>query len=343
MFRFVILATFIAVAYSQTYQRQAIITGNGAQDKGKCTIEVTVDGVAEVQLRGTSGVLHNVSGQLPQWRRFECTGPMPNRPASFKFSGIDGRGKQQLVTDPAQGGVAVVRIEDPDGGSEGYTFDVEWQGGTTSGPFDIGTFGQGQASQGQAGGMTRQGQSGGMTSADGVAACQQEILRQATQRFSSSDVYFRRTEVDNNRGNQNRIRGTIDVNRGQNRERYRFNCMVNLNNGRVRTAQIDATPAGNNVNDFGYPQNNNQAGGFASNDRAIQACQSAVNTRLSQQGYQRTGHGTIDIDDRGTPPERVYGNATVTDRNGRQQPIDFACDVNFSTGSVSSVNVIPRR
>ncbi len=342
MFRFVILATLSVVAYSQTYQRQAVITGNGGQDKGKCTIEVTVDGVAEVQIRGTNAILRNISGQLPQWRRFECNSPMPNRPTAFKFSGIDGRGKQQLVVDPAQGGVAVVRIEDGDGGSEGYTFDVEWQGGSSGGPFDIGAFGQGQAGQGQVG----QGQVGGMTSADGVAVCQQEILRQATQRFSSSDVYFRRTQVENNRGNQNRVRGTIDVNRGPNRERYRFNCVVNLANGRVRTAQIDATPAGNNVDDFGYSQNNrnnNPAGGFASNDRAIQACESAVTSRLSQQGYQRTGYGTIDIDDRGTPPGRVYGNATATDRNGKQQSIDFACDVNFSTGSVSSVNVIPRR
>ena len=98
-----------------------------------------------------------------------------------------------------------------------------------------------------------------MTSADGVAACQQEILRQATQRFASSDIYFRRTQVEDNRGNQNRVRGTIDVNRGPNRERYRFNCMVNLNTGRVRTAQIDTTPAGTNVNDFGYPPNNNRS------------------------------------------------------------------------------------
>ena len=331
MFRFIIVASLTAVAHSQTYQRQALISGNGGQENGKCTVEVTADGVVEVQLRGTNGVLRNISGQSPQWRRFECTGPMPNRPASFKFSGVDGRGRQQLIMDPAQNGVAVVRIEDPSGGAQAYTFDGEWRGGTNTGPFDIGALGQNQA-----GGV-------GMTSADGVAACQQEILRQATQRFASSDIYFRRTQVEDNRGNQNRVRGTIDVNRGPNRERYRFNCMVNLNTGRVRTAQIDTTPAGNNVNDFGYPPNNNQVGVFKSNDRVIQACQSALNTRLTQQGYQRTGYGTIDIDDRATPPDRVYGNTTVTDRNGRQQAVDFACSVNSSTGSVSSVDMIPRR
>jgi hypothetical protein len=51
---------------------------------------------------------------------------MPANPGDFRFEGIDGRGRQQLVRDPRNGGVAVVRIEDPAGGSEGYTFDLIW-------------------------------------------------------------------------------------------------------------------------------------------------------------------------------------------------------------------------
>jgi hypothetical protein len=55
---------------------------------------------------------------------------MPARPADFRFQGIDGRGRVQLVRDPRQNrGVAVVRIEDSKGGREGYTFDLIWQGG----------------------------------------------------------------------------------------------------------------------------------------------------------------------------------------------------------------------
>jgi uncharacterized protein YfkK (UPF0435 family) len=42
---------------------------------------------------------------------------------------VDGRGRQELVRDPRNGGAAVVRIEDPDNGSEGYTFNVSWGNG----------------------------------------------------------------------------------------------------------------------------------------------------------------------------------------------------------------------
>jgi hypothetical protein len=51
---------------------------------------------------------------------------MPANPANFRFSGVDGRGRQELVRDPRNGGVAVVQIEDKDGGAEGYTFDINW-------------------------------------------------------------------------------------------------------------------------------------------------------------------------------------------------------------------------
>jgi len=58
---------------------------------------------------------------------------MPGNPANFRFSGVDGRGRQELVRDPRNGGVAVVRIEDRDNGSEGYTFDLTWSGGYPGG------------------------------------------------------------------------------------------------------------------------------------------------------------------------------------------------------------------
>jgi hypothetical protein len=54
---------------------------------------------------------------------------MPPNPIDFRFQGIDGRGRQQLVRDPRNGGPAVVRIDDPKNGREGYTFDIEWRGG----------------------------------------------------------------------------------------------------------------------------------------------------------------------------------------------------------------------
>src|SRR3954449_729814 len=109
----VYLGLFSAVAFqasAQQFERRATMMGGGAPDRGKCTAEVVVDGAAEVTVRGEVATLRNLNGQPAQWRRFECTGPLPATPADFRFAGVDGRGRQELVRDPRQGGVAVVRI-----------------------------------------------------------------------------------------------------------------------------------------------------------------------------------------------------------------------------------------
>jgi hypothetical protein len=108
---------------------RAAIRGGGSPNGGKCTIEVTVDDVAEVEISGDQGRIRTLTGQPSEWRRFECSGVMPQNPAQFRFEGVDGRGRVQLIRDPRQNrGVAVVRIEDSKGGREGYTFDLIWQG-----------------------------------------------------------------------------------------------------------------------------------------------------------------------------------------------------------------------
>jgi len=123
-----VTAGFIAgSASAQTFQQRAVFTGGGNRDEGQCVIEVVVDGAAEVEVRGDTALLRNLSGQPPQWRRFECTSVMPQNPVDFRFAGVDGRGRQQLVGDPRNGGVAVVRIEDPASGAEGYTFRLTWR------------------------------------------------------------------------------------------------------------------------------------------------------------------------------------------------------------------------
>src|SRR5205809_708657 len=107
---------------------RAQIRGGGG-DRGKCTIEVDVDGVAEIEIRGDQGTMRTLSGNPAGWRRMECNQPLPQNPQGFRFSGVDGRGRQTLLRDPSSNrGIAVVRIEDPQGGHEGYTFDIEWGG-----------------------------------------------------------------------------------------------------------------------------------------------------------------------------------------------------------------------
>ncbi len=129
MYKLIAVGTMLtAMASGQTFERRAVLLNGGNPGEGQCTIEVVVDGAAEVQVRGGSALLKNLSGQPPQWRRFECTSILPANPADFRFEGVDGRGRQQLVGDPRNGGTAVVRIEDTDNGSEGYTFRLLWRG-----------------------------------------------------------------------------------------------------------------------------------------------------------------------------------------------------------------------
>src|ERR1035437_6813531 len=94
------------VASAQSFERRANFTGGGRPGEGRCTIEVVVDGAAEVEIRGDRAILRNLNGRPAEWRRFECNVPMPGNPVEFHFQGIDGRGSQQLIRDPSRGGGA---------------------------------------------------------------------------------------------------------------------------------------------------------------------------------------------------------------------------------------------
>jgi hypothetical protein len=124
----VLAVSLNAQPIAEAVERRAIIR-EGGSDRGKCTIEVVVDGSAEVEIRGDRAVLRNLAGRPPEWRRFECNSVMPANPAEFRFRGINGRGRQNLVREPRGEGPAVVRIDDPQNGSGGYTFDITWANG----------------------------------------------------------------------------------------------------------------------------------------------------------------------------------------------------------------------
>jgi hypothetical protein len=241
---FAAAAVVASQAGAQQYQRRAMMVGGGSADRGKCTIEVVVDGTAEVEIRGDQGSIRNLAGRPAEWRRFECNAPLPRNPAGFRFAGVDGRGRQDLIRDPRDGGAAVVRIEDSQGGAEGYTFDLFWGGGDNRGPGGPGAF---PGAGGGGGGDRFPGRdrpSRRFTTEQAVNVCQDSVRRQAGEgdRFRGRRVEFLNTRIDDNPGRNDWVVGVIDVFRGRNNwdGRYRFSCSVNFDTGQVRSVEIDS-------------------------------------------------------------------------------------------------------
>jgi hypothetical protein len=119
-----------------TFAAQGLVFADGpmrAQYKneggdGKCTFEVEVDITAQVEIRGDQGYVRTLAGSPANWRRLVCNQPLPRNPVNFRFKGIDGRGRQTLIRDPnSNNGVAVIQLDDPKGGREGYTGDILWK------------------------------------------------------------------------------------------------------------------------------------------------------------------------------------------------------------------------
>lgn len=233
------LAALSLPAWGAEFARTANITGSRG-DRGKCTIEVVVDGAADVEIRGDRGIIRTLSGQRASWRRMECSEPLPNNPVDFRFSGIDGRGRQTLVRDPGNNrGVAVVRIEDPKGGSEGYTFDLEWRGGYgggNGGGYPGGGGGRPPYPGGGGGGGGWGSFPGGARQA--IRVCEDEARRQILDR-GFNDVNLYDSRVDDGPGRNDWVVGNARA-RGRGRDRsFRFSCQVNLQNGKVRSVRVD--------------------------------------------------------------------------------------------------------
>jgi|SRR5579872_964638 len=243
---FGVAAALAVAAYAQAPDtRRAVITG-GNEEHGKCTIEVVVDSVAEVEVRGDMATIRTLSGQRSYFRRFQCNRLMPANPPAFRFEGVDGRGRQTLVRDPGRGGVAVVHIEDPKSGSEGYTFDLIWGGhealpppppppppGPGPGDRDRGERDRGDRDRGDRGDFPVD------TAERAVRGCREAIRDRAADQLNARDIDFRRINVDDAPGRRDWVIGVFEVRRGpEYGHRYRFSCSVNLDTGRVRSADF---------------------------------------------------------------------------------------------------------
>jgi hypothetical protein len=211
-----ILSVFLQAAHANPISRRAAITGGGGN--GRCTIEVSVDHAAEVEISGDLGLLTTTGGQQADWRRFQCNTPIPRNPVDFRFIRLAGRGAARLVQDPrSTGGRAVIQINDPQGGRGGYTFELQWRGladgGWTPGP------------------------PGGFPMAKAIQACQDSVTDRLNQ-DGYSYVNFGRTIPDNNPGRNDWVTGRVSAKRGFESRRFSFSCSVDFRSGRIRSVDI---------------------------------------------------------------------------------------------------------
>jgi hypothetical protein len=293
-------------AGAQIYQRRANLRSEGDPARGKCTVEVVVDGVAEIEIRGDGGEIRTLAGQPATWRRFECNGPLPGNPLNFRFAGVDGRGSQQLVRDPRSGGVAVVRIEDKPSGAEGYTFNLFWENGGGP-PISQERFPRGDRDRPRFAGE------------DAVRVCREAIAQQAADRFRTRDIQFRKIAMDDNPGRNDWVVGTVVVRDRDGDQPYRFSCSVDFQSGRVRTAEIE--PRG---------VNRNPSAGL---NREMQGCERAIEQRLRNDGYGRIEFRSINAENRPEGPGRINGVAAADGRDGGAS-FDFSCSIDARDGDI---------
>jgi hypothetical protein len=291
-------------------QRRATIVGGGNGDSGRCVAEVMVDGAAEVQIRGDMATLRDLSGRPPQWRRFECTGPIPAN-ANVRFN-ASGRGGAALVAAPVNGGPAVVRIQDPEGGANVYQFELTWNNG---GRVDGNQSYQGgyPPANDRRDGDRGQWQPRRVDPGQAFDACRDAIRHQAADRYRTGDINFRRIDKD---GDSDRIVGMVEVRHDGVEDHLRFSCNVDLNDGRVRTARIEGPAMGSASRDIAA--------------REMDMCRGAVSERV---GSDRVEFGRMNINS-ANGDDLVTGEARVRGRS-----IGFTCAVSPDNGNVRNVDV----
>ena len=141
---------------------------------------------------------------------------MPFIPLDFRFTGVDGRGRQTLIREPRSSrGAAVIRIEDPQSGREGYTFDIEWRG-------------SGSQYNGWRGGPA-------WPIDRAIRMCEDAARDEAWRAYRLRDVAITRSAVDTAPGHDDWIVGNLESRQG---DRFRYACIVDTRNRRVRSVEV---------------------------------------------------------------------------------------------------------
>lgn len=209
--------------------RRATMTGGGG-GSGNCSISVEVDGIAELEVRGDTGVLTTLSGRDARWRRFQCNGPLPRDPRDFRVVRISGRGAVRLLQNPGNnGGRALLHINDAKGGRDTYTISLQWRGlgggGWSPGPPPAPPPGHSPPD------------TGGHPVGNAIQVCQDSVSNRLN-RDGYSRVNFERTVPDNNPGRNDWIVGTASAKRDFRTTWFSFSCSVDSRSGRIRSVDV---------------------------------------------------------------------------------------------------------
>jgi len=227
--RAALLIVFIPQVQASSVPREATIIGGN--DGGRCVVEADVDGAAEVEIQGATGLLRTLSGRDATWRRFQCSHPLPRNPADFRFARVNGRGSIRLIGDPrGNGGKAVIQIDDPQSGRAGYTFSLQWRrtpewngGNWPSGPAPLPP----ERGTGPI----------GLPTGRAVQSCHDSVSGRLN-RSGYQYVTFTRTIPENTPGWPESVTGTVSGRRGRNTQWFTFSCSVDFRSGTVRSVDL---------------------------------------------------------------------------------------------------------
>jgi hypothetical protein len=346
LLRWAVLPTAIMVAAQAQVAdqiRRANLSGSGGTS-GKCTIEVRVDGSAEVDVYGDSGRLRTLAGQPASWTRMECSDALPAAMSDFRFRGIDGRGSVKLAQDPRNNnGVAVVRIEDTKGGAEGYTFSIEWSGASAAAPtggFQNNQYDLTPNAPGRRGALRsgRGGSGGGTFSTErAIDLCRNEVRTKGERDYGLRNIDITAAGVDTNAGRRDWVAGTFTDRSGSRRREnaYRFNCSVDYNSGQIRTVEI-VRADGSPVQGVSTPYSTSVPQGQSGNAQILRVCQDAVVARTARDGYQNVSFSSTAVDNRRA--DWVSGTFTAS-RGPVTDSFDFGCSMDFGSARVRNVEV----
>ena len=87
-----------------------------------------VDGVDEIQIRGSSVRVNHLEAQPIQNQDYRFSAPLPRSDVRVKLVKKKGRGKVRLIEQPSSRNnyTATVEVDDSKGGSDRYEFELRW-------------------------------------------------------------------------------------------------------------------------------------------------------------------------------------------------------------------------